>query len=142
MLALRSTQSDSLHASWAQRIAPTAVRYAERCHARAMAGLDEFEREHRVSVALDRGWSYGLRSDRARIGFVGLMLELGPDFDRHPAFIEKLCEPIVDGDEDRFMRRLWDDVSDEAWLEAWSAPEEDGWARREALPTTAMGFIS
>ncbi|MEM7156656.1 MAG: hypothetical protein AAF799_27660 [Myxococcota bacterium] len=142
MLALRSTQSDLLHESWAERIVPVALGYARRCHAQALTGLDEHEREHRVTVALERGWAYGLRSDRARIAFVGLMLELGPDFDRHPAFAERLCEPIVDGDEDRFIRRLWDEVSDEAWIEAWSTPHGDGWTRRESLPTTAMGFIS
>lgn len=85
-------------------------------HGEAVAGLDDAELERRIRIGVARAEYYGMDADAAIFGFVAMMFEVAPTFDRQPAIRRVLRDDSIPPD--LRIDALWDRTTDEDWDEA------------------------
>jgi hypothetical protein len=73
-----------------------------------------------------RSRAFGLKAESSLIGFVVIMLLVGPSFDAHPAIGSALSDHSI-APELR-IRRLCDVTTDDVWQEARNAYDPAAWA--------------
>lgn len=81
----------------------------------------------RVRMAISRARVHGYTWQSSIATFVALMFELGPNFDRHPAFEQALRAPIED--ENARILAVFDQVTDEDWEDAQEFSDPSLWFR-------------
>ncbi len=94
-------------------------------HAPAVENLSDDSLLRCVAIGVTRGRKYGLTSESALAGFVGLMFEFAPNFDEHFPFQQVLRDSRIPQDKrldvlvDNSSEGDWDEVERRSDLNAW-----------------------
>ena len=96
-------------------------------HPGAVAALTAQALQLRIRASLARGRSHGLTWQSALAGFTVLMFELGPEFDRQPAFARALAIRLPD--ENARIKAVYANTGDEDWAAARALADPRAWAQ-------------
>ncbi len=94
-------------------------------HSKVVQFIDKPVLMSRISHGLTRARHYQLATISDLAGFVALMFELTPHFDRHPSFAAVLSD--VNLLPEQKMRRLSQVITDQEWQEALKLHSQDLW---------------
>lgn len=98
-------------------------------HAKVVQFIPRDHLESRISIAIERGRSYGLQTVSDLAGYSALMFELGPNFDQHPSFQRVLRDSKILPE--LKLRRLSQTISEKDWREAMSLYDRQHWRELE-----------
>jgi hypothetical protein len=101
------------------------IDYLYEHHTGAVDGLSPQRLRERVRAALSKARRHGFDWQSALVGFTVLVFELGPHFDRHPAFRRALAIRLPD--QNRRIAAIYANVTDEDWVEARALAAPDDW---------------
>lgn len=124
-MIIRTEQMAALHAHAESVFEDRVMEMLRHSHSDAIEGLDARFLRARVKLALERGRAHGFTWQSALAGFCAMMLELGPGFDRHPAFARSL--DIRLSDENDRICVIYDNLTDEDWESAQALGALPGW---------------
>ena len=94
-------------------------------HAEVVQDIPEDKLYKRVEYGIQRAREYGLTWENNLATFVILMFEIGPGFDKFPAFSEYLTDKTVEPDER--MDVLLSETTELDWENAQEASANTGW---------------
>jgi len=95
-------------------------------HARAVEGLTPQQLRRRVLASIARGRAHGFTWETALAAFAVMMFEMGPEFDRLPAFVRAL--KIRPPHEGQRIAAIYDNTTDEDWTAARALGGANAWA--------------
>jgi hypothetical protein len=99
------------------------LRHLRACHGEALARYPADTHEEIARIGVARARSYGLTWESSLAAFVAMMLEIGLDFDEHPAVRGVLC------DEDTTPDLRIGDLPERVSAEEWEAISRSRHAR-------------
>src|SRR5262249_3536980 len=105
------------------------IHYLQQKHPARIEDLDDENRHRRVCAAIAKARANGFTWESSIAGFVALMFELTPEFDRHPAFHAALEKRHAD--ENERIRAIYRTVTDKDWEEARALSGPDSWSALE-----------
>lgn len=99
-------------------------------HAAATEGMSDDVLRQRVMNGVARAKGYGLQLEATLAGFVALMFEFAPNFDKHASFHEILRDPEVPPE--KRVDELVDLSSEEDWEAVEKNSDPAAWAAQES----------
>jgi hypothetical protein len=125
MFKLRSDQIETLENDARRRFLDRLMAHLREHHAEIVEPFPEDVLREMAESAVRRAKSHGLTGEASVTAFVGLMFEIAPNFDQHPAVREVLEDGELAPD-DR-VEELLESVTDDEWEEAHEAYDAGAW---------------
>lgn len=118
MFTIRSSHIDAFLPQ-GEAFIPWAMKHLREEHEEVTQELSDQVLEKRVITGVKRAQKYGLESPTARLAFIGLMFEVAPNFDEHPAIAEILNDTSLPE-----MTRI-DDLTEKVSFVQWKEAEKN-----------------
>ena len=125
MLRIRQEQMDIFQQQAEINFIDSVVKHIRTDHAEIVQDISEDKLYKRVEYGIQRAREYGLSWRNNLNAFVTLMFEIGPDFDRFPAFQKFLTDENVLPN--KRMGVLLRETTDLDWQNARQASAPDNW---------------
>lgn len=131
-MEIRKSQMEALQDAAEKKFVHAVMEYLREHESDEVAPLTDAVLEERVRFAITRAESYGFTWQSAIVGFVAMMFQVGPDFDRHPAFAKALEIQRTSGEENEDERvvLIFEHVTDEEWDDAQAKSDTSVWPDR------------
>ena len=129
---IRKSQMEALQDAADKQFVHRVMEYLREHEPGEVAALTDAVLEERVRFAMGRAHAYGFTWQSAIVGFVAMMFQVGPDFERHPAFAKALESQRNSGEtnEDDRMVLIFEHVTDEEWDDAQAKSDATCWPDR------------
>lgn len=132
-MEIRKSQMEALADAAEKHFVHRVMEYLREHESDEVAPLTDAVLEERVRFAIAHAQAYGFTWQSAIVGFVAMMFQVGPDFDRHPAFARALEMQRKSGEENENDRvgLIFEHVTDAEWDDAQANSDASVWPDRQ-----------
>jgi hypothetical protein len=131
MFRIRNEQFRAIQRQLEDNFVAAMMKQLQSEHAPVVAGIPDPALKSRVARSIAKGREYGFTLPASLFGFLIFSFEVGPEFDRHPAFKSALRNTRHYRDQVARIEAIFHLVTDQQWKEAqdqysalaWQAPE-------------------
>jgi hypothetical protein len=129
MLKIRKEQMSVFQQQAERNFIDSVVKQLRTDHVETVQDIPEDKLYKRVEYGTQRAREYGLTWENNLATFVILMFEIGPDFDKFPAFHKYLTDETVEPDER--MEVLLSETTELDWEDAQEGSDQTKWPEDE-----------